>query len=519
MQNPVLYYEQANFKYEMWYEELAARRKEIEAKNPGKQVITGANYSPHMNVWPDVRQWVGPFKAGAMTMSWTEDWWWQLPEVSPQVYGFLLDGLRLGGSYHNIPMQYYIMPFKGQSNDNLRRQHGLAYAHGAKIINHFITQNQAMISWDYVDQTESPRTYQAIHDMIRDAGAVEHRLYPAMPKKAEIAILLSRAADTWDTADLGGAGHLYGAKYNANNDERKAIWMALRHAQYPVDLITDEDVAEGKLAGYKVLYVVGSEMLSAAVKPLAEWGRSGGILYATGGGGLLDEYHRDNTALYEVYGLKSHHLNRAVRGIRPMRDLPKMTPLDTLVVTAPDAGLTRVELPALCYRDALEPRAATVLGTYNDGSPAFLCNTYGKGTVYYAGALVGLAYLTPALPPNTQVLPTGFPAALRALITLPAQQARIVPPVVTNHPLVEAQYLTGPNGAIVTLINWTEKPIDKLIVRFPGVPVKTVQSLRAAGYFKGHLHEQPTDKLPVQVVDGVPQVELRLEVTDYLLVD
>lgn len=49
--------------------------------------------------------------------------------------------------------------------------------------------------------------------------------------------------------------------------------------------------------------------------------------------------------------------------------------------------------------------------------------------------------------------------------------------------------------------------------------MKTVQSLRAAGYFKGHLHEQPTDKLPVQVVDGVPQVELRLEVTDYLLVD
>jgi hypothetical protein len=34
-----------------------------------------------MNVWPDVRQWIDPFKAGAMTMSWTEDWWWQLPEV------------------------------------------------------------------------------------------------------------------------------------------------------------------------------------------------------------------------------------------------------------------------------------------------------------------------------------------------------------------------------------------------------------------------------------------------------
>jgi len=520
MQKPVLFYEQANFRFDLWYQELAARRQEVEAKYPGMKVITGANYSPHLNVWPDVRQWVDPFKAGAMTMSWTEDWWWQLPECSPQVYGFLLDGLRLGDSYHNIPMQFYIMPFKGQSEDNLRRMHGLAFAHGAKIINHFVTESQGMITWDYVDQTESPRTYQGIHDMIRDAGAVEDRLYPALPKKAEVAILLSRAADTWDTEDLGGAGHLYGAKNNVNNNERKAIWMALRHAQYPVDLITDEDVAEGKLAGCKVLYVVGSEMLSAAVQPLADWVRAGGIVFADGGGGLLDEYHHDNTALYEVYGLKSHTLNRALRGIRPRTMLPVMAPLDTLTVKAPEQGLTQVDVPALCYRDALIPQSAQVLGAYQtDGSPAFLRNTYGKGTVYYFGALAGLAYLTPAMPPSSQVLPTEFPAALRALITLPVQQARVIPPVATNNPLVEAQFMTGPQGDIVLLINWTEEPIDKLIVRFPGVPVKTVQSLRAAGYFKGSLDAQDSGKLPVQVVDGVPQVELRLEVTDDLLVN
>jgi len=520
MQNPVLFYEQANFRYEMWYKELAAQTKAIEAKNPGKRVLCGANYSPHMNVWPDVRQWVDPFKAGALTMSWTEDWWWQLPECSPQVYGFLLDGLRLGDSYHNIPMQYYIMPFKGQSEDNLRRMHGLAFSHGAKIINHFITQSQSMITWDYVDQTESVRTYQAIHDMIRDAGAVENRLYPAMPKKAEVAIMLSRAADTWDTADLGGAGHLYGAEHNVNNDERKAIWMALRHAQYPVDLITDEDVAEGRLAGYKVLYVVGSEMLSTAVKPLSDWVRTGGILYATGGGGLLDEYHRDNTALYDVYGLKGHQLIRATRDIRPRSSLPGMKPLDMVTVKAPETGLADMQLPALCYRDALTPGdGAKVLATYKDGSPAATYRTLGKGGVYYIGTLAGLAYLTPAMPPSSAVLPTEFPAALRAFIALPAQQARVTPPVTTNNPLVEAQYMTGPNGAIVTLTNWTEKPIDGLIVRFPGVPVKTVQSLRAAGYFKGNLSDQAAGKLPVQVVGGVPQVEMRLEVTDYLLVD
>jgi len=520
LQKPVLYYEQADFRYQIWYQELAAQTKDIEAKNPGKKVIVGANYSPHMNVWPDVRQWVDPFKAGAMTMSWTEDWWWQLPECSPQVYGFLLDGLRLGDSYHNIPMQYYIMPFRGQSEDNLRRMHSLAFAHGAKIINHFVTQSQAMITWDYVDQTESPRTYQAIHDMIRDAGAVENRLYPALPQKAEVAILLSRAADTWDNTTQGGIGG-YGSQYNVNNDERKSLWMALRHAQYPVDLITDEDVAEGKLAGYKVLYVVGSEMLAAAAKPLADWVRAGGIVFADGGGGLLDEFHRDNTALYDVYGLKSHNLNRAVRHIRPRGSLPRMDPLDIVTAKVPEAGLTSVTLPALCYRDALTPAAGTkVLATYQaDGSPAITYHALGKGGAYYVGALAGLAYLTPAMPPSSDVLPTNFPAALRALITLPIQQARVTPPVATSNSLVEAQYMTGPKGAIVTLDNWTEKPIDRLIVRFPGVPVKSVQSLRAAGYFTGSLDEQAKGMLPITVVDGVPQVEMRLEVTDYLIVN
>jgi len=520
---PVQYYEQADFRFQLWYEELAAQTRALEAKHPGQRVIVGANYSPHMNVWPDVRQWVGPFKANAMTMSWTEDWWWQLPENSPQVYGFLLDALRLAGSYHGAPMQYYIMPFKGQSNDNLRRMHGLAYAHGAKIINHFITQNQAMITWDYVDQSESPRTYQALSDVIRETGAVEGRLYSALPQKAKVAILLSRAADTWDTEDLGGAGHFYGAKYNVNNDERKALWMALRHAQYPVDLITDEDVAEGKLTDYAVLYVVGAEMLAGAVKPLAEWVRNGGILCATGGGGLLDEYHRDNTLLYQVYGLKGHTLDRKVRGIRPRRDLPAMEPLDTVVPKAalPGMALEAAEFPALCYRDALLPaEGALVLAAYKtDGSPAAVGHRYGRGAAIYSGALLGLAYLAPAMPPSSAVLPTDFPATLRAMIAMPAVQAGVVKPVETDHPLVEAQYLTGPNGALVVLTNWTDAPIDTLTLRFPGVRVQQVRSLRAAGDFTGHFGDQQKGQLPIQVVDGVPQVELRLELTDYLYLD
>ncbi|MHC4744124.1 MAG: hypothetical protein ACYS8Z_19575, partial [Planctomycetota bacterium] len=332
VERPKHYYESANYRYRLWYEELAARTKEFKGKHPGKRVLTGANFSPHMNVWPDVRQWVGPFRAGAMTMTWTEDWWWQIPEVSPQVYGFLLDALRLAGSYHGAPCQFYVMPFTGNSPDNFRRMNALGLAHNVKILNHFHTENQVLTTWDYVSVMDSPRTYQAIADVIRDVGAVEHRLYAAAPVRAEIAVMLSRASDTWDTEDIGGGGHLYSAKYNVNNEERKAIWLALRHAQYAVDLITDEDIADGLLEGYKVLYIVGSEMLRGAAGPLRDWVSEGGVVYATGGGGLLDEYHAEQKELYEMYGLEGHELVRHGRHIRPRGMLRGMKASDTIVV-------------------------------------------------------------------------------------------------------------------------------------------------------------------------------------------
>lgn len=519
---PTQFYESALFRYRLWYEELAAKKDEAIARRAGKRVLAGANFSPHMNVWPDVRQWVGPFKAGAMNMCWTEDWWWQLPEVSPQVYGFLLDAFRLAQSYGGAPIQFYIMPFKGNSADNFQRMHGLALAHGARILNHFHTEDQVLTTWDYVDLSESPRTYQAIHDLIRRVGAVEHRLHEAVPEKAEAAILLSWAADTWDTEDLGGAGHLYSARHNVNNDERKALWTALRHAQYPVDLITDQDIAEGRLRDYRVLYVVGAEMLAAAVEPLKEWVRQGGTVFATGGGGLLDEYHRANRSLMEMYGLRGHELVRAVRHIRPRSTLPQAKPLDTVSIEAREAGLSAMELPALLYRETLSPAEGTqIVGRYrSDNSVAAVLADHGQGRAFYCGALCGIAYLAPAVSPASEALPTTFPEDRRNLIAAPLRWAKSVAPVTTSDPLVEAQYLSGPNGAIVVLVNWREQPVDDLVVRFPGKPqLRSVRSLRAAGYFEGHLHEQQRGALAVEAVGGVAQVGTRLEVIDFLLAD
>ncbi len=521
-EKPIQYYESANYRYQIWYEELAARTEAFKKKHPDKQVLTGANFSPHMNVWPDVRQWIGPFRAGAMTMTWTEDWWWQIPEVSPQVYGFLLDALRLAGSYHGAPIQSYVMPFRGSSPDNFRRMNALGLAHGAKILNHFHTEAQVLTTWDYVSVMDSPRTYQAIHDVVHDVGAVEHRLFPAMPQPAQIAIMLSRASDTWDTEDLGGSGHLYSAKLNVNNEERKAIWMALRHAQYPVDLITDEDIADGRLSPYRALYIVGSEMLRAAAEPLMNWVKNGGVVYAAGGGGLLDEYHRPLKMLHEMYGIKEHELVRHIRHIRPRQTLSEIELYDELVTKPLDDTAGKITLPAYLYRETLQPESGDkIAGTYiTDDSTGLIVNEFGKGRAIYCCVLAGIAYLKPAITESSQILPTDFPESIRRFLSVPAIWAGVVSPVQTSNPLVEAQYFSGPEGDIVVLINWCDEPIENLVVRFPGkTQVQCVRSLRKAGYFRGHLHEQKAGTLEIRHRNSVPEVELDLGISDYLLVD
>ncbi len=516
---PKQYYESADFRYRLWYEELKARTEQARRRHPIRRVLTGANFSPHMNVWPDVRQWVGPFRVGAMTMSWTEDWWWQIPETTPQVYGFLLDAFRLAYSYHGSPIQFYIMPYRGNSPDNFRRMNIMAAAHGTKIFNHFVTDGQMLVTWDYVSILDSPRTYQAIHDVIRDLGAVEHQLHPAMPQPAEIAIMLSRASDAWDTEDLGGSGHLYSAKYNVNNEERKALWTALRHAQYPVDLILDEDIAGGRLGAYKVLYIVGSEMLRSAAEPLRRWVEEGGVVWATGGGGLLDEYREPIDVLHEVYGVKDHELVRHERHIRPRHTFKSILAHDTLVIDAWQEQTEPTRLPAYLYRETLVPvEEATVRGRYeSDRAVGLIENAYGRGRAIYCGSLAGIAYWQPAV---LKMLPTDFPTHVRQLITTAPRRAGLSEPVRTSHPLVEAQYMTGPTGNLVVLINWSDDPIDDLVVRFAEAQkVTRVRSLRAAEPFKGHLHEQDRGDLALQRENGTTQVRLPLAIYDFLLVN
>jgi len=199
-----------------------------------------------------------------------------------------------------------------------------------------------------------------------------------------------------------------------------------------------------------------------------------------------------------------------------------MKPYDELVTRPLGETTDKIILPAYFYRETLQPESsADIVGRYiADNSAGLTVNKFGKGRAIYCCALAGIAYLKPAITGSPQILPTDFSENIRRFLIVPVIWAHVVSPVQTSNPLVEAQYFNGPEGDIVVLINWSDETIRNLVVRFPGkTQIRCVRSLRKAGYFKGHLHEQKTGTLEIRHPNSVPEVELDLGISDYLLLD
>ena len=222
-----------------------------------------------------------------------------------------------------------------------------------------------------------------------------------------------------------------------------------------------------------------------------------------------------------MYGIEGHELVRHTRHIRPRNTMKSAEAHDVLVVDQEEL-VEALALPAYLYRETLQPVAgADVVATYEgDGAPGLVVKEFGKGKAIYCGVLAGMAYLTPAMTASSQILPTAFDERIRDSLAGVPSLARVVRPVETSDPLVEAQYFTGPNGDIVVLINWRDEPVEDLVVRFPGRPdIKAVRSLRQAGYFQGHLHEQERGEIEVTAPLGTREIRLKLDVSDYLLIN
>ena len=498
-----------------FYRDLTTQAKAL----LGPQVETSANYSPHhmpMYYGP-IYQWIDIFKQNGMTMYWAEDYVFSVP-MPPQSISWMLATVRCGVKYNKQKVHFYVMPHApGQRADFLRRS--MIYAPGAGVnhVDNFwvappesFTENS--VAWGYTD------TFQAIHDSSYETAEAAPLLTGAAVRPGRVAVLLSKATDHNERlAQIPKAQDaLMATCKNApattqqiiGRVEAQMLYLALLHGQHRVDLVTEDDIAmDNILSKYDVLHVAGEWIDHRVPGKLEAWVKNGGVLYASGGLGLFNEFNEADPALLKVLGLTSAETAKNLAVIRPVLELPVAPPIGEIAF---EGG----KIPAVGLKQVLVPSDAKVLGTWADGKPAVTVRELGKGKAFAVGTLAGCAYMRTALAVNPfprggnlcPITPTTFDPAAGKLTRLGVDAKLVEEPAVCDNPFVEAIVMDGPAGSVVTLANWTAEPVKNLSVkvRLPAKPkeAKSVQAGKA---------------VPAEFKDGVLTLTTDLEWADHIL--
>jgi hypothetical protein len=386
-------------------------------------------------------------------------------------------------------IQAYAMPHSpGTTDADFRRTVVTSIAHGATALDYFqVTPEQANTE-NYIAHDDLGR-YLTLRDVTYEIGAVDDLIAAGRLRPASVALLLSESTDAWDRITPGRADGLQPDDPDdfpsiAYNLERKCLWTALRHAQIPVDVVVEDDLADGSLDRYRVLFLAGDRLSRAAAIGLAAWVRNGGLLISTAGGGFRDEYGDPLETLLPVYGLRGELLEKVTTFIRPRMELPRLRPLDTVTTTL---GGETIQAPAIAFRQRLDPLPTTeVLAQLSDGSPAATSNRFGRGQAILWGTLLGAAYVQSGFPisppppdrgPATHTPLSDFRIDLRRLLVDPALPlARRG--AEASEPLVETGLLETERALLVPLACLLDGPCQVDLTIYEAGRATAVRSVR-----------------------------------------
>jgi hypothetical protein len=513
---PRLYVESRRYIVTATLERLAAASGKLREAF-GSEIVYGPNLSPHPFFWPDLALFVQAFRRGAVNRATHSDYWWQVGELGPQMSGFLLDVFRAGLRGRTGVIQAYAMPHSpGTTDADFRRSVVTAIAHGAQALDYFqVTPEQANTE-NYIRHGNLSR-YLTLRDVTYEVGAVDDLIAEGTLRPATVGLILSESTDLWDRVTPGAADGLQPDDADdfpstAYNQERKSLWTALRHAQIPVDVVVEEDLADGSAGQYRVLFLAADRLSRAAAAGLAAWVGDGGTLISVAGGGLRDEYDEPLSTLLPVYGLRGEALEKVTTFVRPRIELPRLRPLDTIATQVDGEA---IQLPALAFKQRLDPLPTTqVLARFGDGAPAAAANRFGRGQAILWGTLLGTAYVKsgfaqPVPPPDrgpfTHTPLASFRADLRGALVGPA-----VPfakrGVECSEPLVETGLLETERAVLAPLACLLDGP------REVGLTLHEVGQARAVWSVR-------RGPLPLKQDGNVVRTTLTLDPTDFVVVE
>jgi hypothetical protein len=505
-QKSLLYYHSHLFSLEKALGEYK-ERTDILQNSLSKEISVGANYSPHPYYWPKEGQWVRAFARKALTLPWGEDYTWQVPEASLQINGYLLTAFRCGAKYDHLPIHWYVMPhYPGNTPDDLRRAWYTALGHGAKQLNFFCATPLSVAYTENYVTSEATSTWRTIHDLVYETGQMEHVVYPAKTRRADVAMLISFAQDLWETTP-------------AYNHERKSLYLTMRQMGYAIDFITEEDIQNGRHKDkYGSIYIIGDHMERATARELRRWVfQDGGVIQGHAGGGFFDEHNRPMDILEDAYGVKNSKVEHRDEVIMSKQQLPRLQPLDQIQW---DYMGNKMQIPALAYKQtfAINPRVQ-VWGRYADGSPAMIRNNYGRGVTILYGSFIASAYIRDGIPRRpydrgtkassfNHFLPTEFNGELNDVITAGCGAGNARWDVITDKPItVETVVMEGPSGLAVACINFTPVPQDlHLTVQYVPPEFNKVTSIQRG-------------PIKAQRIKAIIDFKIRVDVADMILIE
>ena len=463
---------------------------------------------------------------------WSEDW--ANGASSYQCGAYNVDLMRAAARERKQTIGHYLIAHAGRKPWDIKLKAASETARGVRMWQNFSYgvawgNHEGGPTWKNHAWYSKPETWQANAEIVREIGGSEDLLLAATADPAEVAILYSSSSDAW----MLNRNYAFG--FN-----RMHTWMALAHAQVPVDFVAERQVERDALKNYKVCYLSGPNLTRAAAQKLSEWVAAGGVLYLSAGAASMDEF------------------NRPLEILNPQLPADR-GPLETLqpylnsgsyvhVLQAKDHAVADdVTMEVLSVRQQQTPRpGADVLARFSDGSAALVRTQAGRGTIYSAGFLPALDYIKQAvvarrtlqaakvtadeLATNQTAVPTPaielsdkspaalsdvrlarsynpweFSAAVREQILQPVRAAGINPPLTCNVPLVDAVLLQAEHGAVIPIANYTLAPLENVAFQLRTQrPIENVEST-----YHGFLKVEAVD-------DDIVRFSMPLEASDYV---
>jgi hypothetical protein len=508
---------------------------EIAHKYYPPHILTTQNYSDGpvyvgnmYNQGNDYFQW---FKNKALDLAFSEDW--TNGGSTRELCGWNVALLRAATKYHHQPIGMYDITSFGRAPLEVKLKAYSDIAEGAKFL-HFYSYAPRYQSHELNWYQKWPM-YPAVAEVAHEIGAAESVLLGAMPRQAQTAIIYSIPYDIWNEG-----------VDNSQAFERMHSFIALKHAQVPVDILSDEDARSGYLAGYKLAYLFGDQLDARTVAPLAAWVRNGGTLVLSPGAGSRDALNLESKALDEALAIERSPVE-VLQGFYSSSGYLKILTSKGKVKLPAANGIAAEEVDLLAQRQKLQaPAGSKVLATFEDGSSALVAQQVGRGQVIAYGFMPALAYIHGAhkrfwetgskdelVEPLEIVgkamaasgktdpdypdgggkikrsaylpMPFDYSPALRQIINAPTYFARIAKPVTCNTAQVEAAFLEGAEGWAVPLANYSGGPVKNLELTItPNRNSGPIYSAR-----KGVLIASPAPGKPVTV-------RIPLESTDFV---